>query len=87
MRYTTIALLAVAAAGAATMAVPTPAAAYDFPYCAQGRGVGIPGECSYQSYAQCVAGASGRGLSCNLNPRAALNQQQQPRRGRVYREY
>ncbi len=86
MRYATMALLAVAAAGAATMASPTPAAAYDYPYCAQGRGVGIPGECSYQSYAQCRAAASGRGLNCNLNPRAALNEQQ-PRRGRIYREY
>jgi hypothetical protein len=87
MRYATMALLAIVAAGAATMASPTPAAAYDYPYCAQGRGVGIPGECSYQSYAQCMVGASGRGLYCNLNPRAALNQQQPPRRGRIYREY
>ncbi len=79
MRYATMALLAVVAAGAATMAGPTPAAAYDYPYCAQGRGVGIPGDCSYQTYAQCLASASGRGLSCNVNPRAALNQQ--PRRG------
>ena len=61
------------AAGAATMAGPTPAAAYDYPYCAQGRGVGIPGDCSYQTYAQCMASASGRGLYCNVNPRAALN--------------
>jgi hypothetical protein len=47
--------------------------------------VGVPGDCSYQSYGQCMAAASGRGLYCNLNPRAALNQQ--PRRGRVYRDY
>jgi hypothetical protein len=32
-----------------------------------------------------MAAASGRGLYCNANPRAALNQQ--PRRGRVYRDY
>ncbi len=87
MRNATMAVLAALAAGAATMASPTPAAAYDYPYCAQGRGVGIPGECSYQSYAQCKAAASGRGLTCNLNPRAALNQQQHPRRGRIYHEY
>ena len=84
MRYATLTLLALAAAGAATFASPTPAAAYDYPYCAQGRSVGIPGECSYNSYAQCMASASGRGLSCNVNPRAALNQQP---RGRVYRDY
>jgi hypothetical protein len=86
MRYATMAVLAVLAAGAATIAGPTPAAAYDYPYCAQGRGVGIPGDCSYQTYAQCMASASGRNLYCNVNPRAALNQQQ-PRRGRVYRDY
>ena len=86
MRYATMAALAVLAAGAATMASPTPAAAYDYPYCAQGRGVGIPGDCSYQTYAQCMASASGRNLYCNVNSRAALNQQQ-PRRGRVYRDY
>lgn len=83
MRYATMAALAVMAAGAATMA--TPAAAYDYPYCAQGSGVGIPGDCSYQTYAQCMASASGRHLYCNVNPRAALNQQQ--RRGRTYRNY
>lgn len=86
MRFATMTLVAMAAAGAATMAAPTPAAAYDYPFCAQGRGVGIPGDCSYQTYAQCMASASGRNLSCNTNPRAALNQQQ-PRRPRVYRDY
>ena len=85
MRNATMAVLAALAAGAATMASPTPAAAYDYPYCAQGRGVGIPGDCSYQTYAQCQASASGRNLYCNVNPRAALNQQ--PRRARSYREY
>jgi hypothetical protein len=84
MRYAILTLLALAAAGAATFASPTPAAAYDYPYCAQGRGVGIPGDCSYNSYAQCMASASGRGLYCNVNPRSALNQQP---RGRVYRGY
>ena len=52
----------------------------------QGRGVGIPGDCSYQTYGQCMASASGRGVYCNVNPRAALSQQQQ-RRGRNYRDY
>lgn len=85
MRNAMLAILALAAASAVTVASPTPAAAYDYPYCAQGRSVGIPGECAYSSYEQCLAAASGRGLSCNVNPRAALNQQ--PRRGRVYRDY
>ena len=85
MRNVKLAMLVLLAAGSATMAGLTPAAAYDYPYCAQGRGVGIPGECAYTNYALCMASASGRGLSCNVNPRAALNQQ--PRRGRVYRDY
>jgi len=85
MRNAMLAILALSAAAATTIGGSTPAAAYDYPYCAQGRGVGIPGDCSYQTYRQCMASASGRGLSCNVNPRAALNQQ--PRRGRVYRDY
>ena len=85
MRNAMLAVLALSAAAVATVAGSAPAAAYDYPYCAQGRSVGIPGECAYTSYGQCMASASGRGLSCNINPRAALNQQ--PRRGRVYRDY
>jgi Protein of unknown function (DUF3551) len=85
MRNATMALIAVLAAGAATFAGTAPAAAYDYPYCLQGRGIGIPGECSYQTYGQCMASASGRGLYCNVNPRVAFGQQQ--RRGRTYREY
>jgi hypothetical protein len=85
MRNAKLAMLVLLAAGSATVAGTAPAAAYDYPYCAQGRSVGIPGECAYTNYAQCMASASGRGLYCNVNPRAALNQQ--PRRGRVYRDY
>ena len=85
MRNAMMAVIAVLAAGAATFAGSAPAAAYDYPYCLQGRGVGIPGECSYQTYAQCMASASGRGLYCNINPRVAFGQQQ--RRGRTYRDY
>jgi hypothetical protein len=85
MRNAMVAILALSAATVVTVASPTPAAAYDYPYCAQGRGVGIPGDCSYRTYGQCMAAASGRSLYCNVNPRAALNQQ--PRRGRVYRDY
>ncbi|CAN7588233.1 DUF3551 domain-containing protein [Bradyrhizobium sp. LjRoot220] len=85
MRNATVAIFALSAAIAGSMASATPAAAYDYPYCVQGRGVGVPGDCSYQTYQQCMASASGRGVYCNINPRAALNQQ--PRRGRVYRDY
>ena len=85
MRNAMLAILALSATTAATIAVSAPAAAYDYPYCVQGRGVGIPGDCSYSTYGQCMASASGRGLSCNVNPRVAFGQQQ--RRLRIYRNY
>jgi hypothetical protein len=84
MRNAMLGILALAAAGAATMAGSGPAAAYDYPWCVQGRGVGIPGDCSYQTYGQCMASASGRNLYCNINPRVAFGRQ---RRGRYYRDY
>jgi hypothetical protein len=82
MRNAMLAILALSAAGTATIAGSGPAAAYDYPWCVQGRGVGIPGDCSYRTYGQCMASASGRALYCNINPRAALNRQP---RGRPYR--
>lgn len=85
MRNAVIAIVALSAATAATTTASTPAAAHDYPYCVQGRGVGIPGDCSYSTYGQCMASASGRGLSCNVNPRVAFGQQQ--RRLRIYRNY
>ena len=60
MRNAMLAILALSAATVATVAGSSPAAAYDYPYCLQGRGIGIPGECSYSSYNQCMASASGR---------------------------
>lgn len=84
MRNTMLALLAVTAATAATLAGSGPAAARDYPYCIQGGGYGYPGECSYSSYAQCLASASGRHVYCGVNPLFAYGQQ---RRGRPYRHY
>jgi hypothetical protein len=81
MRNGILAALALSAVSAAAAVGTSPAAAGDYPYCLQGRTVGIPGECSYSSYAQCMASASGRGLYCNVNPRVAFAQQ---RRGRPY---
>jgi hypothetical protein len=84
MRNASLIVATLLAAGAATLAGPTPAAAIDYPWCVQGRGIGIPGDCSYTSYNQCMASASGRGLYCNVNPRTAFGRE---RRGRVYRDY
>ena len=75
MRNAMLAILALSAATVATVAGSSPAAAYDYPYCLQGRGIGVPGECSYSSYGQCMASASGRALYCNVNPRVAFGQQ------------
>jgi hypothetical protein len=75
MRNAILAVLALMAAGTATLAGSGPAAAFDYPWCAQGRGFGIPGDCSYQTYGQCLASASGRGLSCNINPRVAFGRE------------
>jgi uncharacterized protein DUF3551 len=72
-------------AAIAAVAGSSPAAAYDSRYCLQGRGIGIPGDCSYRNYAQCMAAASGRGLYCNINPRAAYGGQQ--RQMRIHRIY
>jgi hypothetical protein len=93
MRNAILAVLGVAAAGAATMAGSAPAAAAEFSYCLQGGGWGYPGDCGYRSYAECAASLSGRYGSCNINPRAAFARQaperpyrEYPRR-RYYREY
>jgi len=87
MRKFLLTMLALGAAGVATLATSAPAAAYDYPWCVQGRGVGVPGDCSYQTYGQCLASASGRDLYCNSNPRAALNRLPQRRAPRGYYDY
>jgi hypothetical protein len=84
MRNAMLAMAALLAAAAATIAGPTPAAAIDYPWCIQGGGWGIPGDCSYRSYAECMATASGRRVYCNINPRVAFGRQ---RHGRRYRDY
>ena len=85
MRKTILTAVTLSAAAIATMATSSPAAAYDYPWCVQGRGVGVPGDCSYQTYAQCMASASGRLASCGVNPYVAYGQQQ--RRVRQPRYY
>jgi hypothetical protein len=85
MRNAMLAVLALSAATVAPVAGSSPAAAYDYPYCLQGRGIGVPGECAYATYEQCLASAAGRALYCNVNPRVAFGQQQ--RRMRVYQDY
>lgn len=59
-------------AAATSLAGTAPAEARDYPYCLQGDETGIPGDCSYFSYEQCMASASGRRAYCNINPRVAF---------------
>ena len=84
MRNAKLAMLVLLAGGAATMAAPAPAAAGDYPYCIQGGGFGYPGECSYSTYNQCLASASGRRVYCGVNPRAAYGYE---RPARPYARY
>jgi hypothetical protein len=79
MRKTILAMAALSAAAIMTTVTSGPAAAYDYPWCAQGKGVGVPGDCSYQTYGQCMASASGRNLYCNINPRVAFGRVRQGR--------
>jgi Protein of unknown function (DUF3551) len=84
MRNLMLASLALLAAGFATVTTSGPAAAHDYPWCIQGGGYGIPGECSYQTYDQCRASASGRRVYCGINPRVAFDRREQPSRKSAY---
>jgi Protein of unknown function (DUF3551) len=79
LKFTILTFTALSAAAIAMMATAGPASAYDYPWCAQGRGVGIPGDCSYRTYGQCMASASGRNLYCNVNPRVAFGRARRAR--------
>jgi hypothetical protein len=72
MRKTGLLVMTALVTGLATLSVSVPAHAYQYPWCVQGRGIGYPGDCSYQTYAQCMASASGRTNYCGRNPAAAL---------------
>jgi Protein of unknown function (DUF3551) len=52
-----------------------PAQAQEYPYCLQGRETGIPGDCNYRSYRECMASASGRNAFCGRNPRFAYDRE------------
>jgi len=60
--------LALATSAAIVAAGLTPAGAQNYPYCIQGDDfAGGAGECSFSSYAQCQATASGRTAHCEPN--------------------
>jgi hypothetical protein len=63
-----------------------PAAARDFPFCIKGCDFGGGrGDCSFSSYQQCQAAASGRDAWCDANPYFSANAEVQPDRGQKSR--
>jgi len=69
MKILTVTLLTAAALGAV---LTTPAEAYDRRICMIGGGYPYPGDCSYDTYAQCRATASGQQAYCDVNPNYAF---------------
>lgn len=67
--------IAVLAFGALTTLSVASSSAKEYPYCLQGDRFSISGDCSFESFAQCKATASGQRADCGLNPRFALGQQ------------
>jgi hypothetical protein len=63
-----------------------PATARDFPFCIKGCDFGGGrGDCSFSSYQQCQAAASGRDAYCDANPYFSANAEVQPDRGQKSR--
>jgi len=86
MRMIQLALPALAAMVLAGLANVPPAAARDYPWCAQGGEYDYPGECAYSTYGQCLASVSGRLLYCGPNPLVAYGQApQRPLQPRAHR--
>jgi hypothetical protein len=72
MRKILLALFAISAAGALDAA-----AAQNYPYCLRGCDFGA-GDCSYYTYWQCQAAASGREAWCDANPFFRQSHDMQP---------
>lgn len=87
MRNVTLAILALSVAGAATLAGSDAIAAHDYPYCIEDQISDFPHDCYYQSYAQCMASASGRAAECVVNPRVAFERARRSQPNRPYRYY
>ncbi|WP_036049824.1 DUF3551 domain-containing protein [Bradyrhizobium sp. Tv2a-2] len=77
MRRILLALLAISTAGAIHAA-----AAGGYPYCLRGCDFGA-GDCSFYTYQQCLATASGRDAWCDANP--SFHQAREPQAVRYSR--
>jgi hypothetical protein len=68
MRKLFLAIAAFVAVTSIWMAA-TPVLARDYPFCIKGQGYITPtGDCSFDTYEQCLATASGRRNYCDVNP-------------------
>jgi Protein of unknown function (DUF3551) len=80
------AILALTLCCTALIVSALPAAAQNMPFCIKGCDFGGgAGDCSFSSYAQCQATASGRDATCAANPYFNANAELQPNRGRLSR--
>ena len=62
-----------------------PAAAAGMPFCIKGCDFSGAGDCSFASYAQCQATASGRDATCAANPYFSASAELQPNRSNMSR--
>jgi hypothetical protein len=77
---------ALIACAAALMSGALPAMAQDYPFCIKGCDFGAGrGDCSFSSYQQCQASASGRDAYCSENPYFTAKAELQPDRSRQSR--
>lgn len=68
---------------AASLTGVLPAPARDYPFCIKGCDFGAGrGDCSFSSYQQCQATASGRDAYCAENPLFSANAELRPDRNR-----
>jgi hypothetical protein len=87
-----LAMVALLAAGTASIAGSASPTSYDYPWCVWGEELGYSGDCSYQTREQCLASASGRwNTYCDVNPRVLFQQQaiqqQRVQQGRALRRH
>jgi Protein of unknown function (DUF3551) len=82
------ALLMLMVCGAGSMTAALPALARDFPFCIKGCDFGGSlGDCSFTSYQQCQATASGRDAWCDANPYYHAGAELRPDRSRHFRKF
>ena len=80
-------LFALMALGTLTAIDTTPAAARDYPFCILGKDYAGLGDCSFDSYQQCMATASGRFAYCERNPFFSGYAAERPSKPRRHRRH